>query len=55
MFNFPYQIYSVIGQLVVSGTITSEEMELHLGSLSEEIHLLQIGTKTKKIVKTNVK
>lgn len=52
LLNHSYQIYSITGQLVLSGEVTSENMELHLGSISDGIYLLKIGDQTKKIVKT---
>lgn len=52
LLNHSYQIYSITGQLVLSGEVTSENMELHLGSISDGIYLLKIGDQTKKILKT---
>lgn len=52
LLNHSYQIYSITGQLVLSGEVTSENMKLHLGSISDGIYLLKIGDQTKKIVKT---
>ena len=51
LLNIPYKIYSITGQLVLSGNVTSETMILNLGSFSEGIYFLQIGNQTKKILK----
>jgi hypothetical protein len=51
LLNIPYNLYSITGQLVLSGNVTSETMMLNLGSFSEGIYLFQIGNQTKKIVK----
>jgi len=52
LLNHSYQIYSITGQLVLSGEVTSENMEIQLGSISDGIYLLKIGDQTKKILKT---
>ncbi len=49
--NQPFQIFSITGQLVLSGKLTSENSEIHLNSISEGVYLLQIGNQSKKIVK----
>lgn len=51
LLDSPYKIYSITGQLVLSGSITSETMQLDLESFTEGIYILQIGNQTQKIVK----
>jgi len=51
MINLPYYIYSVTGQLMLSGSVSSEIEVLYLKELPEGIYFLQIGTQTEKIVK----
>ena len=51
LLNQPFQIFSITGQLVLSGKLTSENPEIHLNSISEGVYLLQIGNQSKKIVK----
>ena len=51
LLNQPFQIFSISGQLVLSGKLTSENSEIHLNSISEGVYLLQIGNQSKKIVK----
>lgn len=51
LLNHTFQIYSINGQQVFSGIVTSETLELHLGFLSDGIYLLKIGSQTQKFVK----
>jgi hypothetical protein len=49
--NQSYQIFSIAGQLVFSGILTSETSPISLNSISEGVYFLQVGTHTQKIVK----
>lgn len=51
LLNTPYKIYSITGQLALSGNLTSETMQLNIESFTEGIYILQIGNQTRKIVK----
>lgn len=51
LLNQPYQIFSITGQLLLSGKLTSETSEIVLNSISEGVYLLQIGNQSKKFVK----
>jgi hypothetical protein len=51
LLNHTFVIYSINGQQVFSGVVTTETMELHLGFLSDGIYLLKIGSQTQKFVK----
>ncbi len=51
LLNTPYKIYSITGQLVHSGNLTAETMQLNIESFTEGIYFLQIGSQTRKIVK----
>ncbi len=51
LINQPYQIFSITGQLVLSGILTYETSQINLNSILEGIYLLQVGTQTKKFVK----
>ena len=51
LLDTPYKIYSTTGQLVQSGNLTAETMQLNIESFTEGIYILQIGNQTQKIVK----
>lgn len=53
LLNTPYKVYSITGQLVLSGNLTAETMQLNLESFTEGVYLLQVGNQTQKIVKMN--
>ena len=48
--NLEYYLYSIIGVLVQSGTIDSDNNTINIANLRANLYLLKMGTSTSKLI-----
>jgi hypothetical protein len=49
--NADYAIYSIVGQILMQGKLSEEEITLNVEALSKGMYFLKIGNKTARFMK----